>query len=696
VLAALVPSGFALFACLLFGLAASGHGSFLYAIAEMGTSFYFVLLASLAAIVGVSVLLYFAARGVSVPAALTVALASLPWLTGVAGARWGVHIAASAVAAADPSTRATILAVGVAEATQARLFGSLIASGLLAAVAFGLALGAIGQRAQGRSFAGGAIGLVAAFPLLALAGYATLAARLGGLGLLLAASGAMLATALAATGAGADSTRGRSGALASAAPIAAGLAVQAAAVAASSISLIEVFSAIANVDPASRVQLVAAGAREMAPLSWALVLCVPLSLVAAAAVAVWSATRARPTPTSLVGAGALLLTIGVIVSADGLAMGGASEDLREMGAPPWARVVGVDPVAIDRSDGSLEVQGIVTPEGLHRRDGSLAASFDPSALDRAVAELHAEALRSPDLMWEPPPGEDEQDPLRSRAELGLVLDARLGVDGLRALFAAASRAQIPAVDLVGPGAGAPTDAEREAVESVYPLLAPFLDSRGSVGVVLAGPTLAARAEEDAQLFHATVGAVPPTVAEVRADAEVPAEERALSPRGDRYRAIDRFGDERGPIYLALGEGVTTSSLVDTLERAAASGFVPVIAIGAIPGHPERPAPQILEGAEVGGALSREAIRAVVRRHLPEIRDCYERALVAAPELEGRVTVSFVISTTGAVDRATVGSTTLNDATVESCITSAVARWRFPAPDGGGLVTVNYPFVLQSE
>mgnify|MGYP000697547778 CR=1 FL=1 len=29
-----------------------------------------------------------------------------------------------------------------------------------------------------------------------------------------------------------------------------------------------------------------------------------------------------------------------------------------------------------------------------------------------------------------------------------------------------------------------------------------------------------------------------------------------------------------------------------------------------------------------------------------------------------------------------------------CIAQAVATWRFPAPTGGGVVTVNYPFNLQ--
>jgi hypothetical protein len=32
--------------------------------------------------------------------------------------------------------------------------------------------------------------------------------------------------------------------------------------------------------------------------------------------------------------------------------------------------------------------------------------------------------------------------------------------------------------------------------------------------------------------------------------------------------------------------------------------------------------------------------------------------------------------------------------VEQCISAAVRRWSFPAPDGGGYVTVRYPFVFE--
>jgi hypothetical protein len=108
-------------------------------------------------------------------------------------------------------------------------------------------------------------------------------------------------------------------------------------------------------------------------------------------------------------------------------------------------------------------------------------------------------------------------------------------------------------------------------------------------------------------------------------------------------------------------------------------------------------PRIRTGdADVRGSLSREVIRRVIRRHINEVRFCYEQELAQRPDLAGRVTVSFIISATGAVQTATVSNTTLNNARVEGCIVQAVRRWTFPAPDGGGVVGVNYPFVLDSS
>ena len=110
-----------------------------------------------------------------------------------------------------------------------------------------------------------------------------------------------------------------------------------------------------------------------------------------------------------------------------------------------------------------------------------------------------------------------------------------------------------------------------------------------------------------------------------------------------------------------------------------------------------PVPRVRSGAAmVTGNLSKEVIRRMVRRHLNEVKFCYERELADNPQLEGRVIVKFVISASGRVSRATLESTTLNDDIAETCIANAVQRWVFPRPKDGSVVVVYYPFQLTAQ
>lgn len=97
-----------------------------------------------------------------------------------------------------------------------------------------------------------------------------------------------------------------------------------------------------------------------------------------------------------------------------------------------------------------------------------------------------------------------------------------------------------------------------------------------------------------------------------------------------------------------------------------------------------------------GPLEGEAIEDVIRQNGNEIRACYIQELDRDPDLEGKITVSFLIDGTGQVADAEIGETTMNDTVVEECIMLNVRRWRFPAPGDGGEIRVNYPFTFVSE
>jgi outer membrane biosynthesis protein TonB/pSer/pThr/pTyr-binding forkhead associated (FHA) protein len=99
--------------------------------------------------------------------------------------------------------------------------------------------------------------------------------------------------------------------------------------------------------------------------------------------------------------------------------------------------------------------------------------------------------------------------------------------------------------------------------------------------------------------------------------------------------------------------------------------------------------------EGGGKLDKETVKSHIRKQLGGIRWCYQKGYQKNPNLEGKVTVRFIIATAGKVIKAEIMKSTLGDAEVEACIEQKILSWRFPEPKGG-IVKVVYPFVLRRQ
>ncbi|HXU60585.1 MAG TPA: AgmX/PglI C-terminal domain-containing protein [Polyangia bacterium] len=158
--------------------------------------------------------------------------------------------------------------------------------------------------------------------------------------------------------------------------------------------------------------------------------------------------------------------------------------------------------------------------------------------------------------------------------------------------------------------------------------------------------------------------------------------------------LGRLGSGAGD--AGTGEGTLGTGTLATLGRFG-SGPGGDSRYGAEVGKLARRPPHVpdptIGQASVRGALDKEIIRRIVRRHVNEVRYCYDQALAAHPSLAGRVVVQFTIAPTGRVLASLVQSTTLGSPAVEACVVGAVRRWEFPQPEGGGLVSVSYPFLL---
>jgi TonB family protein len=154
----------------------------------------------------------------------------------------------------------------------------------------------------------------------------------------------------------------------------------------------------------------------------------------------------------------------------------------------------------------------------------------------------------------------------------------------------------------------------------------------------------------------------------------------LGPRGTGHG-----GGGRAEGSIGVGEFGTRSGL----GRDRYGDGVPL-------GGPDHKArvPRLRPGKiQAAGGLKKSVIRRIIRRQLPAIRHCYEQSLNTRPDLAGRVAVRFLIGATGVVRAAAVSSSTLGHPATERCVASVVQRLSFPAPAGGSMVKVTYPFTF---
>ena len=176
----------------------------------------------------------------------------------------------------------------------------------------------------------------------------------------------------------------------------------------------------------------------------------------------------------------------------------------------------------------------------------------------------------------------------------------------------------------------------------------------------------------------------------------------VSARGNMWG--DEIGDAFGAGGLGLsgigeggggrGEGIGLGS-IGTLGHGAGTGTGQGFGSGhgRLGGSHRTRAPQVRMGAtSVSGRLPPEVIQRIVRQNYGRFRMCYEEGLARNPNLEGRVSVRFVIGRDGSVSNVANGGSDLPDNGVVQCVIRAYYGLSFPQPEGG-IVTVVYPIMF---
>lgn len=96
--------------------------------------------------------------------------------------------------------------------------------------------------------------------------------------------------------------------------------------------------------------------------------------------------------------------------------------------------------------------------------------------------------------------------------------------------------------------------------------------------------------------------------------------------------------------------------------------------------------------ELKGGLDKDLIRRTIRKHVNEVKFCFERAVERDRSIDhGRVVVEFTILADGRVASAHAAQSSFASTAVGGCIAGAVQRWEFPTSHGVSIVS--YPFRL---
>lgn len=86
------------------------------------------------------------------------------------------------------------------------------------------------------------------------------------------------------------------------------------------------------------------------------------------------------------------------------------------------------------------------------------------------------------------------------------------------------------------------------------------------------------------------------------------------------------------------------------------------------------------------------LQAALRGRAGQARRCYERALRLNPSLQGRMTINVTVGSNGQVCSASIGSNSLGDQSVATCVVGSFQGAQLPPPQGGcvnAAVPVNF-------
>lgn len=98
----------------------------------------------------------------------------------------------------------------------------------------------------------------------------------------------------------------------------------------------------------------------------------------------------------------------------------------------------------------------------------------------------------------------------------------------------------------------------------------------------------------------------------------------------------------------------------------------------------------------GGGLDKETVKRIIAGHKSQIRTCYEKALMMASNLDGRIVYDWIIGADGKVQTVKIVSMTIQKTTLQPCVQQVIQMMEFPRASSGRSTRVIYPFQFQGR
>lgn len=166
---------------------------------------------------------------------------------------------------------------------------------------------------------------------------------------------------------------------------------------------------------------------------------------------------------------------------------------------------------------------------------------------------------------------------------------------------------------------------------------------------------------------------------------VPAAPQDQQPEPEALESTEPASPDRAPSADEIWEGEAEA----TSEGPGVPGSTGAVAVGADRSRDE-PVSQANQRVET---RTTEVVALVIRENRKRFRDCYEQGAKDRPDLQGTLTLHFVLDPRGKVKHAEVNAerSTIVEPSIDQCAISVLKTLTFPPSSRGMESSVNYPF-----